>query len=127
MEKTFLKLFTEVAHAVEVLSEKVMEYNKSKQDTKGFETAEKMREEYSKLYDTFRAEDFNENQITRQDIIRILIGSIVIAQNLESQREALTKSVKGYRDIISKLQEIVDNSTTDDEAKNLLEKTFPNN
>jgi hypothetical protein len=126
MEKTFLKLFTEVAHAVEILSEKVMEYNKSKQDTKGFEAAEKMREEYSKLYDTLRAEDFNENQITRQDVIRILIGSIIIAQNLESQREALTKSVKGYKDTISKLQEIVDNSTTDDEAKNLLEKTFPN-
>lgn len=35
MDKNYIKLFKELAHAIEVLSEQVLELNHSKNDTKG--------------------------------------------------------------------------------------------
>lgn len=124
MNKTFLDLFTEIAHTVEILAEKVMNYNKSKNDEKGLETAERMRNEYAVLYDTLRDEKFDYKQLTRAQVIRILIGSIIITQNLESQQKTLQNAINGYKDTISKLQKSVDDSHTDEETVKILENLF---
>lgn len=107
MDKKYIELFTELAHATEVSAEQVMEYDKSKDDTRGYETAQLMRDDYSKLYDKLRAEDFN-GELTKEEFARILVGCHIVVGQLQDRITALKRAITGYQtDLIPKLDKIV--------------------
>lgn len=119
------KLFEEIAHSNEILAERVMELNREKGDEKGEQTASIMREDYSNLYDRIRDENFELIQLERNDWAKLLVGTMIIIQNLEDKIQGEQKAVQGYRiDIIPKLQRIIDETKTDEEAQSLVENLF---
>ena len=125
MDKSYITLFTELAHATEVLSEKVLELNKEKNDEKGINAASTMREDYANLYDQMRAKDFDPTTLGRKEYAKFLVGAIIMAQQLEKQIERLKTSLSGYKiDIIPKLERIVNETKTDDESRTLAEELF---
>lgn len=117
MDKNYRKLFSELAHAIEITSEQVMEYNHQKQDSKGESTAELMRNDYAKLYDKL---DDTEEELTRAEYLKLLAGAYIITNNMEDKIKAQRKVIEGYKiDIIPKLSRIM-NETSDDEKALLL-------
>ena len=117
MNKNYRKLFSELAHAIEITSEQVMEYNHQKQDSKGESTAELMRNDYAKLYDKL---DDTEEELTRAEYLKLLAGAYIITNNMEDKIKAQRKVIEGYKiDIIPKLSRIM-NETSDDEKALLL-------
>lgn len=123
MDKKYLQLFSELAHAVEVLSEQVMEYDRQKNDTKGEQTAQSMRDDYANLYDKLR--DNAEAQITKSDYAKLLVAAYIVVNNIEDRIKGERKAVEGYKiDIIPKLSRINDETTNDTEASALAEEIF---
>ena len=59
MHQKYIELFKEVTHATEILAEQVMNFDHERKDDKGEATAQSMRDDYAKLYDRMRADDFD--------------------------------------------------------------------
>ena len=113
MDKTYIKLFTELAHTTELLSEQVMELNKQKNDERGLKTANTMRQDYSKLYDKLRDANFDYTTLERNEFAKLLVGAIITAQQIENRIKAEQTALNGYKiDIIPKLERVV-NETED--------------
>ena len=103
MKSGYEKLFQEIARTNEVLAERVMEFNHEKTDIKGEETAKIMRQDYSNLYDQIVREDFEIEQLTRNDWAKLLVGTMIAVQNIEDRIKNEQKAVEGYKlDIIPK-------------------------
>ena len=125
MDTKYLQLFREISHAVELMAEKVMELNHAKNDAKGEQTAKTMRDDYIKLYDKLRADDFNPNFITRAEYARLLVGTLIVVNNLQERIKNEQNAVNGYKtDIIPKLQRIIDETKEDNEAVELANTLF---
>ena len=125
MNEKYLTLFREIVHSTELLAERVVDYNKKKEDTKGAETAETFRNDYAALFDKLRQEGLDPDTITRAEWIRILVGTMIVANNLNEQINASQKALQGYKiDLIPKLNRIIDETKTDEEAKNLANELF---
>ena len=125
MDKTYVTLFTELAHATEVLSEKVLEVNKKKNDERGINAAETMRRDYAGLYDQMRAKDFDPSTLGRKEYAKFLVGAIIMAQQLDRQITTLKTSLQGYKiDVIPKLERIVNETKTDEESQALASELF---
>ena len=124
MNKKYITLFENLARATAVSAETVMDYNHEQGDTKGFETAKIMRDDYQALTD--KIAELQENyKMNRSDAARLCVGAMIIVNQLQDKIESLKKALTGYQtDIIPKLQEIVDNTTTDDEVAEKAEATF---
>lgn len=122
MHEKYLTLFKELAHATEVLSEQVMEYNHSKNDTKGEETAKTMRDDYAQLYDRLRSGNY---QITLKDYAKLLVSSYIVSENLASKVKNEQVALDGYKnDIMPKLSRIMEETKTDEEATKLANEIF---
>ena len=122
MNETYLKLFSEIAHAAEVLAEQVMELNMKKGDSKGEKTAATMRQDYQQLYDKLRNNNF---ELTKAEFAKILVGALIVSQQIENQIEAHKKALQGYKvDVIPKLQRIIDEADSDEKALALAEEIF---
>ena len=125
MKSGYEKLFQEIARTNEILAERVMELNHNQNDTKGEETAEIMRQDYAKLYDQLSKEDFELEQLTRNDWAKILVGTMIAVQNIEDRIKGEQKAVEGYKiDVIPKLQRIIDETKSDEEVRNLIPEIF---
>ena len=123
MHKKYIKLFEEIAHATEVAAEQVMEYNKSKNDDKGFETAQTMRDDFSALYDKIRDENFD-GVLTKAEYAKLLVGCYVVVGNIQDRVEALRKAVAGYQsDLVPKLSKVIE-ADSDEEAQASAEEQF---
>lgn len=46
MDESYKSLFIELCRSAQVLAEQVMDYDKKQEDSKGYETAESMRNDY---------------------------------------------------------------------------------
>lgn len=125
MDKSYLKLFTELAHATEVLAEQVMELDKVQNDTKGEETAKIMRDDYAKLHDYLRGDAFDPSTLEKKDFAKLLVGAIIVAQQLENKIEAERKALNGYKvDVIPKLERVVNETNSLEEIQKLAEELF---
>lgn len=127
MDKNYLKLFTQLAHTVQILAEQVVELNHSKQDKKGEETATTMRNDYQELYDRMRAADFDPATLDRKDYARLLVGAIIIVQQIEIKINNEKKALSGYKvDLIPKLERIINETKEDaqDNIPNLVAELF---
>ena len=125
MDKIYIDLFTAIVHNTELLAERVYELNSKNQDEKGMETASIMRDDYAQLYDRLRDKDFTEAQLTKADFAKFLVGAFIISENMNSQIQNLQRTQKGYKiDTIPKLDRIVNETNTDEEALSLANEIF---
>ena len=125
MHQKYVNLFKELTHATEVLAEQVMEYDKKKNDQKGAETAQTMRDDFVKLYDKIRAEDFSASTLTKAEYAKILVAAMIIVNNLETRITNEQNAVKGYKEtVIPKLERIIDECDSDEAAQKLAEELF---
>jgi len=124
MDKVYISLFTEMAHATEVNAERVLEYNKKKGDLKGYSAAKTMRNDFAALYDRFRSPDFDSTTLTKADYAKLLAAAVIVSQQIEKTIEAQKKALQGYKiDTIPKLDRIV-NCKNDEEAMKLANEIF---
>lgn len=122
MDKRYITLFKELAQATAVSAEQVMEYDRSKGDEKGLETAAIMRDDYQNLVDSITSADEN-YQLNKADAARLLVGAMIQVNQLQDRINNLKKAMSGYQaDVIPKLQEIVDLENDEDVAKVANEK-----
>ena len=125
MDKKYIQLFKELCKTMTLLAEQVMDYNRSQKDNKGEETAQIMRDDYQKLYDRIEAKDFDSNSLQRADFAKLLVGAVVIMQNLEDQAKQRQKAIQGYKiDLIPKLEKVVNETETTEEALEKAKEIF---
>ena len=125
MDNKYVTLFREIARNTEIMAERVMAYDKEKKDEKGEKTAQTMRDDFAKLHDKFAAKDFNTDTITRSEWAKILVGAMVISNNLEEEVKKIKNAQRGYKiDLIPKLNRIMEETKTDEEALTLANELF---
>lgn len=121
MNDKYVKLFEEIARATSVLSEQVMEYDRTKKDEKGEQTAQTMRDDFTKLYDRIK----NGEVLGRADFAKLLVGSFIMMRNIEDRIEAQQKALSGYKDdVIPKLDKVVNKSEDDEGARKIADEIF---
>ena len=121
MHKKYLELFKELTRATAVTAEQVMDYDKEKNDDKGFETAKTMRDDFETLHEKLAAESFDGN-LTKAEYAKLLVGCYVIVGNLQDRIEALKKAIAGYQsDLVPKLSKIIE-AENDAEAQKLADE-----
>jgi len=125
MDKKYLNLFVQITQTIAVLAEDVMDLNKKNDDEKGFKTAEIMRNDFQNLHDKISEKDFDPSSLTRADFAKILVGSIIIMQNLEEKVKNIQTAIQGYKiDTIPKLDRVVNEAKTEEEAIELANQLF---
>jgi len=124
MDKKYITLFKSLAQATAASAETVMDYDHEKGDEKGFETAKTMRDDFQALAESI--DNLGEEyQINRGDVARLLVGAMIQVNQLQTRIENLKKAMTGYQtDVIPKLQEVLDNAKTDEEASKLANEKF---
>ena len=121
MDKHYIDLFKELTRATAVSAEQVVDYDHEKEDEKGFETAKTMRDDYEALYDRLN-EEYN---LTKSDAAKLLVGIMIQLNHIQDRIAALRKAVTGYQtDVIPKLQDIVDNAESDEDAAKIANEKF---
>lgn len=121
MDKSYIILFKDIVRTMAVCAEKAMQYNKSTEDNKGFETATFMREDYEKLNDKLSSNE----TLNRADYAKIMVGAYIIANNTEKRIEEFNKALQGYKlDILPKLDRIMNETKDDAEAEKLANEIF---
>ena len=108
MHEKYVKLFEELSRTVAITAEQVMDYDKSKNDDSGFKTAETMRNDFQELTDRIKTAG-KKYELTKNDAAKLLVGAIIITNQLQGKVNTIQKSIAGYQsDIIPKLQAVVD-------------------
>lgn len=121
MDKKYIELFKTLAQNTAASAETVMEYDRQQGDDGGLETATIMRNDFQSLADRIDSEDYS---ITKSDAAKLLVGAMIIVNQLQDKIAALKKSMTGYQaELIPKLQLIAD-AASDEEAKELADKNF---
>lgn len=121
MDKKYITLFKNLAQATAASAEQVMDYDKTKGDEKGFETAQIMRDDYQELADRV-TDDF---VLTKNDAARLLVAAMIQTNQLQDRMNLLRQAMTGYQsDVIPKLQEIVDKAETDEDALKMANAKF---
>ena len=121
MDKTYLTLFTELAHTTEILAEQVMEKDGSKEQA--VNAAKTMRSDYAQLYDRLRDKNFQESSLKREDYAKLLVGAIITAQQIENRIKTEQAALSGYKiDVIPKLERIVNESEDTEGAQKLAQE-----
>ena len=128
MNDTYKTLFKEIVHAVELTAEQALEYEEKTGNAQGSHAASVMRADYSELYDKMREPDFDFNTLGKKDFAKILVGAIIVTQNLEQRIANEKKALQGYKiDTIPKLDRIVNETETDEECRELINRIFETN
>ena len=119
MDSRYLELFTLIAQQIANLAEQVMNDHQDKGETKEQETAQTMRDDYLDLHDKL----ISNQELNKADYARILVGAIIIANQLTARIQNEQKALDGYKlDIIPKLDQI--NNTEYDDVPALAAKLF---
>ena len=119
MDSKYLELFTLIAQQIANLAEQVMNDHQDKGETKEQETAQTMRDDYLDLHDKL----ISNQELNKADYARILVGAIIIANQLTARIQNEQKALDGYKlDIIPKLDQI--NNAEYDDVPALAAKLF---
>lgn len=122
MDPKYINLFKELAKATAISAETVMDYDHEKGDEKGFETAKVMRDDFQDLADRI---DVTEYVISKSDAAKLLVGAMIMANQLQDKINNLKKAMSGYStDVIPKLQYIIDNANTDEDVVSMADEKF---
>ena len=121
MDKKYVNLFKELAQTTAASAETVMDYDREKGDEDGLKTATFMRNDYQALAESF-GEDY---KLNKNDAAKLLVGAMIMTNQIQDRINNLKKAMTGYQtDVIPKLQKIVDEAKTDDEAAEMADKNF---
>ena len=119
MDKIYIELFTLISQSVSNLAEQVMNDHQDKGEEKQQETAQIMRDDYLNLHDKLT----NGKELDKADFARLLVGAIIITNQLDARIKNEQKALDGYKiDIIPKLDRI--NNTEADQVASLAEELF---
>lgn len=119
MDKRYIELFTLISQSVSNLAEQVMNDHQDKGEDKQQETAQIMRDDYLNLHDKLA----NGEELNKADFARLLVGAIIITNQLDARIKNEQKALDGYKlDIIPKLDRI--NNTEAEEILSLAEELF---
>lgn len=119
MDKRYIELFTLISQSVANLAEQVMNDHQDKGETKEQKTAQIMREDYINLRDKLVAKE----ELNKADFARLLVGAIIITNQLDARIKNEQKSLDGYKlDIIPKLDRI--NNASAEEISSLAAELF---
>ena len=121
MDKKYVELFKELTRTTAVTAEQAMEYNEAQNDTQGLKAATTMRDDYEALHDRLE-ENYD---LTKADTAKLLVAAMLQLNRTQGQIAALRKAATGYQtELIPKLQEIVDNASSDEEAAKMAKEKF---
>jgi hypothetical protein len=124
MDKKYITLFKELAQATAASAETVMDYDRDKGDQKGLDTATIMRDDYQALAESLSNLD-EEYQINKADAAKLLVGAMIMTNQLQDRINNLKKAITGYQtDVIPKLQKIVDEAKNDEEVTKMANELF---
>jgi len=119
MDKRYVELFTLISQSVSNLAEQVMNDHQDKGEEKQQETAQIMRDDYLNLHDKL----INEKELDKADFARLLVGAIIVTNQLDARIKNEQKALDGYKiDIIPKLERI--NNTEANQVASLAEELF---
>lgn len=119
MDKKYIELFTLIAQSTANIAEQVMEEHKKNGEEKGYQTAETMRNDFLNLHDKLEMEEL----LNKADYARLLVGAIIVTNQLDARIKNEQKILQGYKiDIIPKLDQI--NNADATETKGLAERLF---
>ena len=118
MDKRYVELFSLITQSTANLAEQVMDNNKDK-ESKEYKNAQIMRDDYQALHDKLT----NEEILNKADFARILVGAILIVNQLEARIKTEEKALRGYKlDVIPKLDQI--NNAEINEVESLAASLF---
>lgn len=124
MHSKYIELFKEIAKSVSISAEQVMDYDKQKNDTEGYDAAQMLRNDFNQLYDKVRNEKFD-GKLNKNDFSQLLVGSYIIMSQLQDRINSLKTAMSNYQtDLVPKLQDIIDNGKTDEEVIAIAEEKF---
>ena len=121
MDKKYKLLFSLMAHSTANIAEQVMNLHKENGDEeRQYNAAVTMRDDFLNLYEKLNSEE----SLTKADYARLLVGSIIVANQIDSRIKTDQTALRGYKtDIIPKLDQI--NQADDEEsALKLAEELF---
>ena len=119
MNKKYIELFNLITQSTANLAEQVMSSHKD-EESKEFQNAQTMRDDYLALHDKLNSNE----TLNKADFARILVGAILVVNQLESRIKAEEKALRGYKlDIIPKLDQI-NNAETAEEVETLINTLF---
>ena len=119
MDKKYTELFTLISQSVSNLAEQVMNNHQENGEDKQQETAQTMRDDYLNLHDKL----VNGEELNKADFARLLVGAIIVTNQLDARIKNEQKALDGYKiDIIPKLDRI--NNAQAEEVSSLAEELF---
>lgn len=119
MDKKYTELFTLISQSISNLAEQVMNNHQENSENKQQETAQIMRDDYLNLHDKL----VNGEELNKADFARLLVGAIIVTNQLNARIKNEQKALDGYKiDIIPKLDRI--NNTDAEEVPSLAEELF---
>lgn len=120
MDKHYLELFSLMARNTASLAEQVMDVHKKNEQEKEFNNAQFMRDDFLNLWEKL---DKN-TELNRADYGRLLIGSIITANQLQGRIKNEESALQGWKlDVIPKLDKI-NSAQTEEEALQLAKELF---
>lgn len=121
MDNKYISLFSELTKANIMFAEQVEKYDRQLNDEKGANNAQLMREDFMLL----------DNRITdgstlqKNDYVKLLVCALTVSNSLLEKIKTYQTALQGYKtDLIPKLQRIVEEASTDEEAQNLADELF---
>ena len=93
MDKRYTELFTLISQSVSNLAEQVMNDHQDKGEDKQQETAQIMRDDYLNLHDKLT----NGEALDKADFARLLVGAIIVTNQLDARIKNEQKALDGYK------------------------------
>lgn len=124
MDKKYVELFTQIAKTTSILSNQVAEYDHKNNNEKGAQDAISMKNDFQALADKLSADDFDTNSLTLSDFRKILVGGLIVSNNISTRMAVMKKIMTEYSNVISKMQRIVDECHTQEDIIKLSNELF---
>lgn len=125
MDKNYRKLFAHLALSTAQIAEQAMELNHKNNDIEAEKNAEKMRDTFTNLYQRLADKSVNIFSLGRDDYAFLLVGATIVAAQIEKKIEQEKLGLQGYKiDIIPKLERIMNETKTKEEANKLSLELF---
>ena len=124
MDKKYIELFTQIAKTTAILSNQVAEYDHKNNNEKGAQDAISMKNDFQTLADKLSADDFDTNSLTLSDFRKILVGGLIVSNNISTRMAIMKKIMTEYSNVISKMQRIVDECHTQEDIIKLSNELF---
>lgn len=121
MDNKYISLFSELTKANIMFAEQVERYDRQLNDEKGANNAQLMREDFM-LLDNRIADG---STLQKNDYVKLLVCALTVSNSLLEKIKTYQTALQGYKtDLIPKLQRIVEEASTDEEAQNLANELF---